>query len=260
MVFPSVDLSSIKKIDFGGWIIGFIEGEGSFNTNRSYPLFSLFQGDIYPLLFMREFLNVGSIHYIDKKHGWIYGVYGRNCWPIRILCDGKLFIKKKIEQFEAWKKLKWISNKKSTYPAYNKKYINFSDWLIGFIEAEGSFTASQKKYPEFSLAQMKERGIFEKIKSFFGGIGNIRKTYKEGGWQYTISNIGCWVVRNFCEGKLISNHKKKQFSNWKNLNWTSEYYLSQIVTHKDFSEMIYRRRFSDETKRFLVPSKNQNLM
>jgi len=28
MVFPRVDLSSIKKLDFDGWIIGFIEGEG----------------------------------------------------------------------------------------------------------------------------------------------------------------------------------------------------------------------------------------
>ena len=219
-LFMKVDIGSIKNIDFGSWLIGFTEGEGSFTSDNGRPRFFLSQSDLIPLLYVRDFFGIGHIYYKNRDSSWVYSVSGKKCWVIRQFCEDNLLIKKKIDQFERWKSLRWLEFDDKIIP--QRQTTNFSDWLLGFIEAEGSFTVSQRKYPEFSLAQMHERDIFERIKEFFGGVGNIRKTHRKGGWQYTASNTQCWAMRDFCEGKLISRRKTKQFEAWKDLIWTQK--------------------------------------
>lgn len=107
-MFIKIDKEKIKRIQISDWILGFIEGEGSFSTNRGFPRFSLFQNDFVPLVIIRDFFKVGSVTYKDNKHGWQYDVYGRNCWPIRVFCEDRIVSPRKKKQFESWKKLKWI--------------------------------------------------------------------------------------------------------------------------------------------------------
>jgi len=93
---------------FEGWLVGFIEGEGSFSSNRGrYPVFALAQTDESILKRMQTFFGGGSVSYQPTHHAWQYSAYGKACWPIRRFCEGKLVMKKKIDQFERWKLLRW---------------------------------------------------------------------------------------------------------------------------------------------------------
>ncbi|MFQ6020415.1 MAG: LAGLIDADG family homing endonuclease [Candidatus Aenigmatarchaeota archaeon] len=235
MKFKSEDLQVSPD-----WILGFIEGDGSFcSNNKKYPSFVVFQQDIMSLLFLKKFFNVGSIIYSDKKHGWFYNVCGRNCWPIRDFCEGRLILDWRTNQFENWKQLKRIPfNKREA----NYKEVNFSDWLIGFIEAEGSFTCSsgKYKYPMFSLAQ-DDRKILETVKNFFK-VGFIGKTGNDSSWEYRVTGRNCWVTRLFCENKLISRKKKAQFKKWKKLRWIpipSEF-IPKMEEKTRLIEVIYK--------------------
>lgn len=89
--------------------------------------------------------------------------------------------------------------------------MNFEDWLIGFIEGEGSFTKlGNGRYPEFSIFQA-NRTILESIQNFFN-LGKIKLTGNKRAWQLRITGKEkCKQIRDFCEGKLQIECKTKQF-------------------------------------------------
>ena len=117
----------------------------------------------------------------------------------------------------------------------NSNFMSTSDfdqgWIVGFIEAEGSFTSDlQGGYlkksgipvyvPRFSLDQT-NRVPLEFLQSFFGG-GHIYPRLFEGmrsmRWDYIVNDIVTLEkVRDFCEGKLKHPLKIRQFAEWKRL-------------------------------------------
>ena len=203
-------------VNFESWLIGFIEGEGSFTHDGNYPRFFLVQkdgGDVFNKL--KDFFEAGRIR-CNESRIWTFYASGSGCWPIRYLCEDKLQLLKKQKQFEAWKTLEWY------FPLVNNKYPNpviFEDWLIGFIEAEGSFTSmGNNTYPEFSISQ-DEKEILDRIQEFFG-CGKVAKTGNKVAWQLRITGRDdCQKVRMFCEGKLQLEKRRIQFEDWKKLKW-----------------------------------------
>lgn len=201
---------------FENWLVGFIEAEGSFSTNRGrYPVFSLSQGDEQDFLKnMRDFFGEGTV-WQSKPSVWTYSVYGRGCWPIRVLCDGNLRLTKRVAQFEHWKGLRWPNQVVPS--SFTLSEPSFEDWLIGFIEGEGTFTKTSACYPEFSLHQDESYDTLMQIRGFLG-IGKVEKHL--GGCQYRVAGRDCWVVRNFCENKLRLPKRVRQFEQWKSeLRW-----------------------------------------
>jgi len=117
---------SISDFD-QGWIIGFIEGEGSFTYDtqggrprkngerRIIPRLFVTQTNSVPLEFIKEFFGGGHIYeryYKEKEYGrnksrrWDYIVVDiETLIRVRDFCDGRLKHPLKVIQFEKWKKL-----------------------------------------------------------------------------------------------------------------------------------------------------------
>lgn len=229
---------------FESWLIGFIEAEGSFNPHKKvYPEFCLSQNEEQILEKIQDFFGVGSIYHNSKKNVWQYRVYGRNCWPIRNICENRLVTKAKKEQFEKWKELNW-----TTSEINNSDFnLDFGYWLIGFVEGEGSFTIAGRKYPEFSISQKNGKEILGKIKEFFGGIGSIRKHgLRENAYIYTVSNAQCWRIREFCESKLLLKKKIDQFEGWKQLMWGFPLFFSKKVDEDGVERQIIKNSLTNE--------------
>jgi len=207
-------------VNFESWLIGFIEGEGSFVSSGSGPVFSIVQKDGEDIMLkMKEFFGTGRIY--QRKDGiWFLAISGQDCWPVRNLCEGKLQLDKKRMQFERWKESRWYNLSSLWYRRYTNTDFVFEDWLIGFIEAEGSFTSlGNGIYPEFSIAQKDEKETIERIQRFFG-CGKVAKTGNGAAWQLRISGRDdCEKVKVFCEGKLQLEKRRVQFEGWKQLKW-----------------------------------------
>jgi len=118
---------SISEFD-QGWIIGFIEGEGSFSHDLQgghvrndgkliyVPRFCVNQTNKVPLEFLMSFLGGGHIYtrsykgkpYWNGKKSTRYDYVVRDVATlekVRDFCDGKLKHPYKQAQFEEWKKL-----------------------------------------------------------------------------------------------------------------------------------------------------------
>jgi len=118
---------SISEFD-KGWIIGFIEGEGSFSRDLQggyvrndgkliyVPRFCVNQTNKVPLEFLKSFFGGGHIYtrsyrgktYWNEKKSTRYDYIVRDIATlekVRDFCDGKLKHPGKRQQFEEWKKL-----------------------------------------------------------------------------------------------------------------------------------------------------------
>jgi len=105
-----------------------------------------------------------------------------------------------------------------------KKEKLSKDWIIGFTEGEGSFSwkwVRGKKNPLFCITQ-KEQYILKEIRQFFGfGIFCRRNNNipdNEVVWCYYVDRYAdlCFI-KDFFEGQLKTERKKKQFEDWKKI-------------------------------------------
>ena len=54
----------------------------------------------------------------------------------------------------------------------------FNEWLSGFIEAEGCFSVRQNNNHSFSIGQMEDKYLIEKIRNHFNIHSRVRNPYK----------------------------------------------------------------------------------
>ena len=100
------------------------------------------------------------------------------------------------------------------------------DWVGGFIEGNGSFSigfikssSTKLKYqikPVFVLKIPKsEMAVLEKVRGFFGGIGNI---YYDMGENVSFRVTKLDEVKNIVNllknARFVSENKKRDFENW----------------------------------------------
>jgi len=103
------------------------------------------------------------------------------------------------------------------------------DWLIGFIEGEGSFFIQYWKspreglepyyYPQFSIGQKDEK-ILNDIRDYLG-FGFVRTNFKNMNgkrikiWKFIVNKkIDNEKIRNLCKGRLRTGFKQAQFKKW----------------------------------------------
>jgi len=125
--------NEVEKLDTpatgGGWVVGFVEGEGSFTRTREhrsekyvYPAFFIVNADVDILRKIRRFFGFGDVnkhgeinrHAIPrgKKQLWHYQVSGfKRCTILRNFFKGRLRTESKQRQFAEWEKL-WNRRKK----------------------------------------------------------------------------------------------------------------------------------------------------
>jgi len=94
----------------------------------------------------------------------------------------------------------------------------FENWLIGFVEAEGSFTYRKSDgWPFFTITQ-NDKDILETIKNFFQ-FGSVRKHCGRvdcRAWRYVVdhnwNNLN--KLRGFFNGRIRIASKQEQFKFW----------------------------------------------
>jgi hypothetical protein len=86
------------------------------------------------------------------------------------------------------------------------------DWIIGFVEGEGSFsnhTSRGKKIALFAITQ-KEKHIMEQIRNYFG-FGILRER-DNGVWDIYVQRYkDLCSIRDFFRGNLKTTSKQRQF-------------------------------------------------
>lgn len=136
------------------------------------------------------------------------------------------------------KKLKEVKIPKGCFVCDNKEtWLIDKYWLIGFVEAEGSFTVSRRGDLQFCITQgVANLFILYRIKDFFG-FGRVIKQSKQV-FRFIVQD--CFYLEKIIEffnGYFILEKKKKQLNNFifnynkfydKNLNFIENAYLKSF--------------------------------
>jgi hypothetical protein len=208
-----LDLS--KEFD-QGFLVGFIEAEGSFYISNR-PGFSIAQTKSNILEEIKTAVGLGGIYGGSLQIGSIAG------FEIIIdLCNGNLKLPYRQQQFKKW--LSAFNAKcihKTTFVRYKKprnsyQISNFDEgWIMGMCEGEGCFTVRKDGYPVFNVTN-NDRKALEVIKRFFKG-GNIIPHSKTGrAWRYQVMHDSETLekVRLFFKGRMKVDKKIDQFNRW----------------------------------------------
>jgi hypothetical protein len=94
------------------WIIGFIEGQGSFYSARGrsrdkvYPRFSVTQKEYHLLSRIRNYFGFGGINHTDQPTGRVWQWVISNKHDLKLVIrflDGRMRSEKKIREYTLWK-------------------------------------------------------------------------------------------------------------------------------------------------------------
>jgi len=246
-----------KNFNFEKWLIGFTDGDGSFviyKTKNTYSLaFKISQHKYNKriLYYIKKNIGVGSVNEEKKTNMAQYSVYSReklkkyiipifDKYPLltrkyfnykkfkevfNILENIDLSFKEKKELIEKIIILKSDTNYKTTifsdginfYKDNIEKVIDKS-WLIGFIEAEGSFFISKNKLKYihyFSICQQKDKQLLEGIKIILKINANIYYSKRDKCYYLKTKNKeSIKYIINFVDGYL-KGVKSLEFKLWK---------------------------------------------
>lgn len=180
---------------FNEWLVGFTDGDGTFSmtkdSNGHYQFtFKLTQSNYnYRILYyIKKELNCGSITK-DGKNLIKYRIRDTKVLKEKIIpiFDEYLLHTSKYYFYNLWKEsllnpeLRDINKSKFILPLNYKSPNNnipSKSWIIGFIEAKGSFLLVRKENKRivhsFGISQKVDYHILNELKSIFGIVSKIK--------------------------------------------------------------------------------------
>jgi len=140
--------------------------------------------------------------------------------------------------------------------------IKFENWLIGFVEGEGSFTYRRSDgWPFFTITQ-NDREILERIKAFFQ-FGSVRKHCGRAdcrAWRYVVCHN--WndlnKLREFFDGRLRMRGKQEQFKFWVSLFDLNHPIRINGRTHERLRSREYNKRCPQKRREAIKRWKKNN--
>lgn len=146
-------INAIPNDTFLQWFVGFSEGDGSFVINKRKELqFILVQGSVNKVLLdnVYSILRLGRVLKQGIRTHRLVIQRREQLELILILFNGNIMLPSKKTQFnkffDAFYKKKQINGGQAlAYVKTNIRPSKFDAWLLGFTEAEGSFSASLLK-------------------------------------------------------------------------------------------------------------------
>lgn len=245
IAFQFSNFTSLKpchnvKVDttFLIWLIGFVEGDGSFIISHNKVYFDLTQDlkDINLLYEIKSVLGFGKILTRTDKHrnvGVFYITGKHNFIRLAHLFNGNLVTNHKKQQFKAWLN---VLNKQydQQIEAINSDIQpSFNDsWLSGFIDAEGYFAArvrscntsrsGKRLLIDFAISQ-KQPDVLILIRNLFNikAQTNIRFDPSWKGYVFYLSNkklLICLVKYLQRPIGRLKTKKSVDFSKWSKIH------------------------------------------
>lgn len=110
--------------------------------------------------------------------------------------------------------------KRSTIDGYSIT----QNWLIGFVEAEGSFTGNEKQSATFQITQHAADWVLMEAIAKFIGCGTVKFIKRKDGRvfaNYIVSDKKLLLeqIIPLFDNKFISSKKQDQFNNWKKIHF-----------------------------------------
>lgn len=128
--------------------------------------------------------------------------------------------KNSIQNYLEKKNFKYIHQNDSFSLIHNTNHLPFyfSEWLAGFIEAEGSFCIRKNKNYSFSIAQNNDKYIMKAICKFYSSNVKIqnKSNYKKNHILYEISFSSIkdiYKITNHCK-HFLQGYKFLQLTNF----------------------------------------------
>lgn len=245
----------LNNLKFCYWFIGFTEGDGCFNvyTNiKSKKIIFTFKisqkiNNCQVLYFMCRFLKCGSVR-LDYKYNMAHFLIRdsksissiiiplfNQYWMFSVKELSFLIFKK---SFSIWKNTKFtqiqkiliIENLKynkslfdlNTYKAQVWSYFNLNQipkpWIIGFIEAEGSFYLTHKDSNRlvhaFGITQKFDKIILDSINIILNSSKSAVKFNKKGFYSLDIYNKQSLKFIKCYFNKQMKGRKSFEFKVW----------------------------------------------
>lgn len=175
--------------DFAHWVIGFIEGNGSFFIRSNNTLgFEISQStkDSQILYNIKKEFGFGKVYHNSTNNisRYVIPSIEEGYYKLAVILNENLLLKKRQENFKNWlNKLEIITNSQ-IIESINNNLTELSwnnPWLSGFIDAEGCFRINydktNNKYQIIFQITQDEIEILNKFKEILGSQykGTIRK-------------------------------------------------------------------------------------
>lgn len=230
----------MKNKEYLSWFVGFVDAEGNFYTNKNLDTqtFSIHLSlrDKDNLYKLQKFLEFGKVYEDPKNNRVLISVTKKEIlYNLLIpIFEEYPLLTRKLYQYEAWKeilikrinKVKMDKNLSFKMTANEDKTVKeildlpyFDNWLMGFIEGEGSFMIindNKTLRPKFSICQKYDKFILEAIKERLQVGGKVHLE-KENFYRLTIrSRKELTNLINFIEESQIQfkGYKGEQYSTW----------------------------------------------
>lgn len=251
------------KTDFLIWLIGFVEGDGSFVISHNKVYFDLTQDlkDIHLLYEIKYVLGFGKILTRTNEHrnvGVFYITGKQNFIRLAHLFNGNLITNHKKQQFKAWLNVLNKQYDQQIEAVDSNIPLSFDNsWLSGFIDAEGCFQARVKRCHtsrsgknlliDFTIAQ-KQSDVLILIRNLFGiqAESNIRFDPSWKGYVFHLSNKKLLVylvvyLQRFC----LKTKKHVDFTMWAKIHklgmkkvHLTERGLAEVITLCDWKKNL----------------------
>lgn len=213
------------------WLIGFIEGDGSFTHSLGRPILQIeTHNRDRPLLnFIKKYLGFGTIY--CTKSSSVFVVHKKNHIKQLIeLFNGKIVLTHRKKQFREWVckfNLYYKTDLKYIEPQYSIQYtLEKTSWLSGLIDAEGYFgfrLRSVKSFQHrFFLGNKNEKDVYEFIVAFLKPKGKVYYRAKDDFYYIgieqsinkdTIDNKFILLI-NYLSQFPLKSAKKYEYSYW----------------------------------------------
>ena len=217
------------ELNFIEWLVGFVEGDGSFavNSKTGQVSFIITQKDPKVLYYIRKKLGFGKV-YLCKDTYYRYIVSNKkNLGYLIELISGRLILNKTDLKFKKWVKA-YTERYELDLPEIknNSKIIKKdSAWLSGLIDAEGCFNAVQRSgrstfRVRFILSQKDEYEILSQLPHIWeekSKMGHIAKN-KKNIVRYTMDSIKTLQYLNkYLEQYPLHSNKNIAYVKWMKL-------------------------------------------
>jgi hypothetical protein len=211
--------------EFGHYLAGLIEGDGSFSVDGSISI-CFHELDAPLAYYIKKQIGYGSVYKIPNKNAVLYRVaHSKGVLKIANLINGKLRTDKveKLNQNTLPRVNKGLSTPLQPHSKVTHTKINENYWLVGFSDADASFqvkivkSSGHKTGYEVRLnfkVDQKRNDILILLKEEFGGYVGHRKsqdTYYYGSVSFQAASK---VIKYFDRYQLNSS-KYVNYIKWR---------------------------------------------
>ena len=215
------------NVDFKYWLIGFIEGDGSFIINRNgYLEFKITQSSNDPqiLFYIKKELGFGSVSVQDRKSKTHHFRVRDKKGILKLIqiFNGNLLLEKSRDQFEKWVEAfnECYGTSIITKTSQNNEFSLANSWLSGFTDAEGYFTVSILEKSEtynqvlvkYILSQQGELNLLTYISTLVDGKIHCVKSYNSYHMVVNLKKLD--KVINYFKLYPLKTKKSIYFQTW----------------------------------------------